>query len=66
MKEISVATPIIRAAGQGDKRALLGGGVQTWKLLAEDTDGAFFLFEDAMSRDKTTPLHRHPDSDETI
>lgn len=61
-----MATPIIRAAGQGDKRAFLGGGVQTWKLLAEDTDGAFFLFEDAMSRDKTTPLHRHPDSDETI
>ncbi len=60
-----MATPLIRASGEGDKRAFLGGGVHTWKLLAEDTDGSFFLFEDALPHDKTTPLHRHPDSDET-
>src|SRR6478736_2000534 len=58
--------PIIRAAGEGDKRAFLGGGLHTWKLMTEDTNGAFFLFEDVMSRGKTTPLHRHPDADETI
>jgi quercetin dioxygenase-like cupin family protein len=58
--------PIIRAAGEGDKRSFLGGGLHTWKLLAEDTGGAFFLFEDVMTKDKTTPLHRHPEADETV
>lgn len=56
--------PIIRAAGEGDRQAFLGGGLHTWKLLAEDTDGAFFLFEDVMAHGKTTPLHRHPEADE--
>jgi quercetin dioxygenase-like cupin family protein len=60
------AVPIIRADGEGDKQAFLGGGLHTWKLMAEETDGAFFLFEDALSKGKTTPLHRHPESDETI
>jgi quercetin dioxygenase-like cupin family protein len=56
--------PIIRAAGEGDKRSFFGGGVHTWKLTSEDTDGAFFLFEDTMERGKTTPLHLHPEADE--
>jgi quercetin dioxygenase-like cupin family protein len=63
---MSAAVPIIRAAGEGDKRSFLGGGLHTWKLLTEDTNGAFFLFEDVMSQGKTTPLHRHPEADETI
>ena len=58
--------PIIRAAGEGDKRSFLGGGHHTWKLLAEDTGGAFFMFEDVMTQGKTTPLHRHPEADETV
>ena len=44
---MSAPVPIIRAAGEGDKQSFLGGGLHTWKLMAEDTDGAFFLFEDA-------------------
>jgi len=56
--------PIIWAAGEGEKQSFLGGGLHTWKLLAEDTGGAFFLLEDVMARGKTTPLHRHPDADE--
>jgi quercetin dioxygenase-like cupin family protein len=63
---MNAAVPIIRAKGEGDKQSFLGGGLHTWKLMAEDTDGAFFLFEDALSEGKTTPLHRHSDSDETI
>jgi quercetin dioxygenase-like cupin family protein len=58
------ARPIIRAAGEGDRQSFLGGGLHTWKLLAEETDGGFFLFEDAMGKGKTTPLHRHPEADE--
>ncbi|MDQ1372913.1 MAG: hypothetical protein QOJ09_251 [Actinomycetota bacterium] len=57
--------PIIRAAGEGDKRSFLGGGLHTWKLMEQDTDGAFFVFEDTMTQGKTTPLHKHPEADET-
>ena len=56
--------PIVRNSGEGDKRSFFGGGLHTWKLLAEDTDGAFFLFEDTMVKDKTTPLHLHPEAHE--
>jgi quercetin dioxygenase-like cupin family protein len=58
--------PIIRPAGDGDRQAFAGGGLHTWKLLAEDTGGAFFLFEDVMTEGKTTPLHVHPEADETV
>jgi quercetin dioxygenase-like cupin family protein len=58
--------PIIRARGEGDRRVFFGGGLHTWKLLAEETDGAFFLFEDTLAQGKTTPLHQHPEADETI
>ena len=61
---MSSLIPIVRNAGEGDKRAFYGGGLHIWKLLAEDTDGAFFLFEDTMVKDKTTPLHLHPEAHE--
>jgi quercetin dioxygenase-like cupin family protein len=60
------AVPITRADGEGERRSFLGGGLHTWKLSAEETNGACFLFEDTMARGKTTPLHRHPEADETI
>ena len=63
---MSARTPIIRAAGEGDKRSFLGGGLHTWKLTTADTDGAFFMFEDVMACGKSTPLHRHPEADETV
>ncbi len=63
---MSALVPIIRNAGEGDKRAFLGGGLHTWKLLSEETNDAFFLFEDVMAAGKTTPLHQHPEADETV
>jgi quercetin dioxygenase-like cupin family protein len=63
---MSTRGPIIWAAGEGDKRLFLGGGLHTWKLTTEDTNGAFFLIEDVMARGKTTPLHCHPEADETV
>jgi quercetin dioxygenase-like cupin family protein len=56
----------VRAAGQGPRRWFYGGGVHTWLATAEDTGGAFLLFEDAMDAGKRTPLHTHPDADETM
>lgn len=63
---MSASVPIIRAAGEGDRRSFLGGGLHTWKLIAENTGGAFFVFEDALTQGKTTPLHRHPEADEMV
>ena len=52
--------PIVRNAGEGDKQSFSGGGLHIWKLLADDTDGAFFLFEDTMARDDALHLHPKP------
>ena len=61
---MAALVPIVRNADEGDKRAFFGGGLHLWKLLAEETGGAFFLFEDTMVKDKTTPLHMHPEAHE--
>jgi quercetin dioxygenase-like cupin family protein len=60
------AVSIVRAEGEGERRRFFGGGVLTIKATAEETDGAFLLFEDEMARGKTTPLHVHDDEDETL
>jgi hypothetical protein len=57
---------IVRATEDGERRWFFGGGLHIWKATADDTDGAFLLFEDRMDHGKVTPLHVHPDSDETM
>src|SRR5512139_2366721 len=52
--------PIVRAEGEGEKRWFFGGGLHTWKASAAETNGSFFVAEDALVRGKMTPLHRHP------
>src|SRR6476619_8613684 len=56
----------IRAAGEGEQRWFCGGGVFTWKATAAETDGAMLVFEDQLEAGKVTPLHLHPDADETF
>jgi quercetin dioxygenase-like cupin family protein len=63
---MSTAVPIIRGEGEGERRWFAGGGLWTVKATAEETDGAFTLNEDRMTRGKTTPLHTHPNEDETF
>ena len=63
---MSTAVSIIRGEGEGKRRWFAGGGVFTMKATAEETDGAFMLLEDRMVRGKTTPLHTHPNLDETL
>ena len=63
---MSTAVPIIRGDGEGERLWFAGGGVHLWKATAEETGGAFILFEDRMPRGKTTPLHVHPHEDETF
>jgi quercetin dioxygenase-like cupin family protein len=63
---MSTAVPIIRGEGEGERRWFAGGGVHVMKATAEETDGAFILLEDRMTQGKTTPLHTHPNLDETL
>jgi quercetin dioxygenase-like cupin family protein len=65
-KAMSQARTIIRGEGEGERLWFAGGGLWTMKATAEETDGAFILVEDRMSRGKMTPLHTHPNQDETI
>jgi quercetin dioxygenase-like cupin family protein len=62
----AASSPIVRADAEGDRRWFFGGGVHTWKVRADETNGAFLLFEDRMDRGKMTPLHMHPDAEETM
>ncbi|KQR00018.1 cupin [Arthrobacter sp. Leaf141] len=66
METTKAAPAIIRQPGEGPRRWFFGGGVHTWKATAEETAGAFLLFEDEMTAGKATPLHTHPESDETM
>src|SRR4028118_564919 len=63
---MSTARTIIRGEGEGERLWFAGGGVHIWKATAEETDGAFLLVEDRMTQGKTTPLHSHPNLDETL
>ncbi len=63
---MSTAVPIIRQAEEGERWWFAGGGVFTWKATAAETGGAFIMLEDRIVRGKTTPLHLHPNEDETI
>src|SRR5215204_5078361 len=65
-KRMSTAKTIIRGEGEGERLWFAGGGLWTMKATSEETDGAFSLWEDQMARGKTTPLHTHPNVDETI
>ena len=56
----------VRANGMGERRWFCGGGVHTWLATEIETGGAYLLFEDALDAGKVTPLHQHPDADETF
>jgi quercetin dioxygenase-like cupin family protein len=59
-------TSTVRNDGEGDQRWFCGGGLHTWKATAEETGGAFLIFEDRLDQGKVTPLHLHADADETF
>jgi quercetin dioxygenase-like cupin family protein len=63
---MTTAAPVIRQSGEGERMWFAGGGIFTWKATAAETGGAFIMIEDVMERGKVTPLHTHPNEDETI
>lgn len=66
MSATATPTSIVKAASEGERRWFAGGGVHTWKVRSEESNGAFLMFEDEMMQGKVTPLHIHPDTDETL
>jgi quercetin dioxygenase-like cupin family protein len=66
MAAAGTSTSVVCGRYDGERRWFYGGGVHTWKATAEQTNGAFLLFEMELERGKLTPLHSHPDSDETL
>src|SRR5674476_950097 len=57
---------MVRDTGAGEQRWFCGGGLHTWKATSQDTGSAFLLFEDRLDLGKVTPLHLHPEADETF
>ena len=63
---MSKLVPVVREEGEGEKLWFYGGGVHTWLATGSETGGVFLLFDDIMTSGKTTPLHTHPEVDETL
>jgi quercetin dioxygenase-like cupin family protein len=63
---VSKLVPVVRGEGEGEKLWFYGGGVHTWLATSAETEGAFLLFDDVMTTGKITPLHSHPEVDETF
>jgi quercetin dioxygenase-like cupin family protein len=63
---ISTLVPVVRLEGEGEKLWFYGGGAHTWLASSAETGGAFLLFDDVMTKGKTTPLHSHSEVDETF
>ncbi|WP_328991302.1 quercetin 2,3-dioxygenase [Kribbella sp. NBC_01245] len=63
MKTLAVT---VRASGEGERAWFCGGGLFTWKVTAEESGGMFLVLEDEMEFGKVTPMHLHPETDETF
>jgi quercetin dioxygenase-like cupin family protein len=63
---VSNVTSTVRRDGEGEKLWFYGGGVHTWLATSAETAGTFILFDDLMTRGKATPLHTHPEVEETL
>ncbi|XAS66222.1 cupin domain-containing protein [Micrococcaceae bacterium Sec5.7] len=66
METTKPAPAIVRQAEDAERRWFLGGGTHTWPATESETGGAFLLFEDEMTQGKVTPMHTHPESDESM
>lgn len=59
-------TTLVRNAEEAERRWFHGGGLHTWLVREHEVGEGFLLFEDAVEPGKRTPLHTHPDADETF
>jgi quercetin dioxygenase-like cupin family protein len=61
---MSRTASVITTQDAGDN-IWFGGGLVSFKVTTEQSGGALMLFEHAAAKGKRTPLHLHPDHDET-
>jgi quercetin dioxygenase-like cupin family protein len=66
MTAARTAGAVVRTAEDGERRWFAGGGVHVWMAQADETGGAFHAFVDHLTRGKMTPLHLHPDADDSM
>ncbi|MGV8896300.1 MAG: cupin domain-containing protein [Rhodoglobus sp.] len=59
-------TSLIRNAEEAERRWFSGGGLHTWLVHEHEVEGNFLLFEDEVEPGKPTPLHTHPEAEETF
>lgn len=57
---------VVRNTEDHERRWFYGGGTHTWLAHEQETANAFLLFEDEVGVGKRTPLHTHPEADETF
>jgi quercetin dioxygenase-like cupin family protein len=62
---MSSAMPVITVQNAGEN-LWFGGGLLTFKVTSEQSEGRLSIFEHAASRGKRTPLHLHADHDEVF
>jgi quercetin dioxygenase-like cupin family protein len=58
--------PIVRNADEAERRWFYGGGLHSWLVREHEVGDGFLLFEDTVEPGKRTPLHTHPEADETF
>jgi quercetin dioxygenase-like cupin family protein len=59
-------TTLIRNADEAERRWFYGGGLHTWLVHQAEVGGGFMIFEDEVAPGKCTPLHTHPEAEETF
>jgi quercetin dioxygenase-like cupin family protein len=59
------AVPTITMQEAGEN-IWFGGGLLTFKVTSEQSGGTLCMIEHTASQGKVTPLHLHPDDDETV
>lgn len=62
---MSTRKAIIRSGDEGDT-LWFNSDLLTFKATADETGNAFTLFEELSQHGKVTPLHMHPNADETF
>lgn len=63
---MTITTPLIRKVEDAERRWFAGGGLHTWLVRQSEVGGDFLLFEDDVEPGKATPLHTHPEAEETF
>ncbi|MDJ0336115.1 cupin domain-containing protein [Salinibacterium sp. G-O1] len=59
-------TSLIRNADEAERRWFSGGGLHTWLVREDEVNKGFLMFEDEVEPGKPTPLHTHPEAEETF